>query len=695
MANGLATYIGYEAVQPADFTKMQEQFQKDQLQKQKQQEKANIAKMKSYTTAAESIRDFSNKRNPDLSAMIGQTVSDVRNALFFENTNNTGKTPAQVQMFNNNAKNGFDAYKQYLETYEAALVEFDRRKNEINPRTKQPYAGPLEDLYFAPLYYSQTDFSKQRSILDPTGRMYIDNINEKGESTGNYQPIEVNSLLNQKNFQSDWTDVSSYTKNFSKNIETLKTFRKSADGATTTTFSGMAIAFDSLGGADGKKFEEIYGGIIKDTYKAITAQPNVAANALLTSGTADYFVYEEGATTGRFALGNRDPELGIKMVVNGTNQRQAELTDKQLEELTHRIQDNVDGQLGFSKGSSYSSGGFAYGNRKEKARGNLITALELRRGNQPTWDRILNTYNNSPGLKADDKIYEYRVGPQSVELMMANGTTQEINIGQFKGDDLDATKSDLAELYRLIDRKAFDTSPKQQLGVEEGIKALPPTFDLTPYGFEGTRGKLISSTERKKRGLGSKLLFKFGALPGGGVDYNTTTLFDGVGNLVDEINALNYDPVKKATGRTSAIGKGGANIITSMKIYDKDATGAIANKIDYNAGQSLNKANFLNQTGLNATAKQNMMQNMGTNVQAASTGQQFIEMTVKGGKDGTKTKKFVFQAMPEALPDDQTFYNKNLTTYEAMLNFIKEPTRPYTDYYRGSTSDQYKRDLFK
>ena len=111
----------------------------------------------------------------------------------------------------------------------------------------------------------------------------------------------------------------------------------------------MAIAFDSLE-ADGKKFEEIYGGIIKDTYKAITAQPNVAANALLTSGTADYFVYEEGViATGRFALGNRDPELGIKMVVNGTNQRQAELTDKQLEELTHRIQDNVDGQLGFSK----------------------------------------------------------------------------------------------------------------------------------------------------------------------------------------------------------------------------------------------------------------------------------------------------------------------------------------------------------
>ena len=41
------------------------------------------------------------------------------------------------------------------------------------------------------------------------------------------------------------------------------------------------------------------------------------------------------------------------------------------------------------------------------------------------------------------------------------------------------------------------------------------------------------------------------------------------------------------------------------------------------------------------------MQNMGTNVQGASTGQQFIEMTVKGGKDGTKTKKFVFQAMPK------------------------------------------------
>ena len=77
---------------------MQEQFQKDQLQKQKQQEKANIAKNEVvHTTAAESIRDFSNKRNPDLSAMIGQTVSDMRNALFFENTNNTGKTPAQVQ----------------------------------------------------------------------------------------------------------------------------------------------------------------------------------------------------------------------------------------------------------------------------------------------------------------------------------------------------------------------------------------------------------------------------------------------------------------------------------------------------------------------------------------------------------------------------------------------------------------------
>ena len=48
--------------------------------------------------------------------------------------------------------------------------------------------------------------------------------------------------------------------------------------------------------------------------------------------------------------------------------------------------------------------------------------------------------------------------------MMANGTTQEINIGQFKGDDLDATKSDLAELYRLTDRKAFDTSPKTTVG---------------------------------------------------------------------------------------------------------------------------------------------------------------------------------------------------------------------------------------
>lgn len=28
MANGLATYIGYEAVNPTDFSKMQEEFQK-------------------------------------------------------------------------------------------------------------------------------------------------------------------------------------------------------------------------------------------------------------------------------------------------------------------------------------------------------------------------------------------------------------------------------------------------------------------------------------------------------------------------------------------------------------------------------------------------------------------------------------------------------------------------------------------
>ncbi len=55
MANGLATYIGYEAVNPTDFTKMQEEFTKNQAALQKQNQRQEDKKIKSYNTAQSDI----------------------------------------------------------------------------------------------------------------------------------------------------------------------------------------------------------------------------------------------------------------------------------------------------------------------------------------------------------------------------------------------------------------------------------------------------------------------------------------------------------------------------------------------------------------------------------------------------------------------------------------------------------------
>lgn len=699
MANGLATYIGYEAVNPTDFTKMQEEFTKNQAALQKQNQRQEDKKIKSYNTAQSGIYDFSNKIDQGLSGFIAQAVNDGRNALFFENTNNTGKSAAEVQMFNNNLQNDFAAYKMFCETYEENFASFADRANR-NPKTEIPFAGPLEAQYFQPKYANQSDFSHQKAIYDNNGRMYINTVDDDGNAIGNSTPAAVNNIINIKNYQSDNVNANMIVRGFSKNMGPMQAAFKSAEKDSnglpiTVTLAGLANKYNSVNGAAKGDFEKMYNGIVEDAYKSVIAQPNVAANVLMNSGTDQFFAYEEGVTSGRFALGNRDKKLGIKMVVNSSGQMQADLSDYQNDLLKNTIQDNVDNQIGFKNIQKTDRGEIKRAGTAKQRRADLDLALRMRAGDTKAIDKGIGFYNQSPGLKDSDKIMSYRLSPE--RFTTVNGVGQEIsyNIGEFTGDvaDKDQIFTDLGQLFRILDRKAYATSASAAEGVQDAIDGLDPSFanTLGVYEYQGTRGKALDIDEKDYQGLINSLSFKESGVAGG--NQGATTVADNVGNFITNLNEIvNFDPVKKVAGDpTGGVAVGaqsgtGGSIINSVKMYNGDSNNPI-NTISLSGADVKDKTAFTN--GFKNSASKDAFMEVGRdNINSSSTGKNYIEVNVKGGPDGTDTETFKFQLFPGNNVDPQLFDKQNKKEYLKLLNFSREPVRTKSQYYGANRAAQ-------
>lgn len=692
MANGLATYIGYEAVNPTDFSKMQEEFQKNQAALQKQNQRQEDKKIKSYNTAQSGIYDFSNKIDQGLSGFIAQAVNDGRNALFFENTNDTGKSAAEVQMYNNNLKNDFAAYKMFCETYEENFASFADRAN-INPKTQKSFAGPLEAQYFQPKYANQSDFSHQKAIYDNNGRMYINTVDDNGNAIGNSTPAAVNNIINIKNYQSDYVDADMVVSKFSANLGPMQVAYNQAGvgpGGVVQhiTLEGLANKYNAMNPNAAKDFKGMYDGVVTSAYKSVMAQPNVSANVLMNSGMDEFFVYEDGVTSGEFALGNRDKKLGIKMVVNSSGQMEADLSDYQKDLLYTSIQDTIDGQIGFKNVQRTDRAGTKAAGAAKKRHSDLDLALRMRAGEPAAIDEGISFYNNSPGLKDSDKIMSYRLSPE--RFTTVNGVGQEIsyNIGEFTGDvaDKDQIYTDLGQLFRILDRKAYATSASASAGVQDAIDGLEPSFaqDLGLYEYQGTRGKALDIDEKDYQGLINSLSFGLGTQTG------TTTVGDNVGNFVTNLNEIvNFDPVKKVAGDpTGGVAVGaqsgtGGSIINSVKMYNLDGNNAQTNTISLSGADVKDKGAFVSGF-VNSGSKDAFMQVTRDDHAGNSTGKNYIEVEVKGGPDGTDTKTFKFQLFPGNNVDPQLFDKQNKKEYLNLLNFSREPKRTKAQYY-GAT----------
>jgi len=695
MANGLATYIGYEAVNPTDFSKMQEEFQKNQAALQKQNLRQEDKKIKSYNTAQAGIYDFSNKIDQGLSGFIAQAVNDGRNALFFENTNDTGKSAAEVQIYNNNLKNDFAAWKMFCETYEENFASFADRAN-YNPKTEIPFAGPLEKQYFQPKYANQSDFSHQKAIYDNNGRMYINTVDDNGNAIGNSTPAAVNNIINIKNYQSDNVNANMIVRGFSKNMGPMQAAFKSAEKDSnglpvTVTLAGLANKYNAVNGAAKGDFEKMYNGIVESAYKSVIAQPNVAANVLMNSGMDEFFAYEDGVTSGQFALGNRDKKLGIKMVVNSSGQMQADLSDYQNDLLKTAIQDNVDNQIGFKNIQKTDRGEIKRAGTAKQRRADLDLALRMRAGQPKAIDEGISFYNNSPGLKDSDKIMSYRLSPE--RFTTVNGVGQEVsyNIGEFTGDvaDKDQIYTDLGQLFRILDRKSYATSASAAAGVQDAIDGLDPSFARTlgVYEYQGTRGKALDIDEKDYQGLINSLSFSAG---GQGAQNKTTNVADNVGNFITNLNEIvNFDPVKKVAGDpTGGVAVGaqsgtGGSIINSVKMYNLDGNNAQTNTISLSGADVNDKGAFT--AGFGRSGSKDAFMEVGRdNISGNSTGKNYIEVEVKGGPDGTDTKTFKFQLFPGNNVDPQIFDKQNKKEYLNLLNFSREPKRTKAQYY-GAT----------
>jgi len=697
MANGLATYIGYEAVNPTDFSKIQEEFQKNQAALQKQNLKQEDKKIKSYNNAQAGIYDFSNKIDQNLSGFIAQAVNDGRNALFFENTNNTGKSAAEVQMFNNNLQNDFAAYKMFCETYEQNFATFTEREN-LNPKTEIPFAGPLESQYFAKKYANQSDFSHQKAIYDKNGRMYINTVDDNGNAIGNSTPAAVNNIINIKNYQSDNANANMFVSSFTDNLKPMRTaYEQAAVGKggvmMNVTLEGLANKYNTMNPGAAKDFKEMYNGIVTSAYKSVTAQPNVAANVLMNSGTEEFFVYEEGVTSGQFALGNRDKKLGIKMVVNSAGQMQADLSDYQNDLLKNAIQDNIDRQIGFKNTQDTDRGSLKRASSAKRRHMDLDLALKMRAGIPDAWDQSIAYYNNSIGLKADDKIVSYRVSPERVTTVNAIGQEVDYNIGEFTGDvaDKDNIYRDLGQMFGILDRKAYGTSAKAMEGVQDAIDGLEPSFaaDLGLYEYQGTRGKAIDIDEKDYQGLVNALSYE----PPSAGGPSETTVGDNVGDFITNLNEIiNFDPVKKVAGKSGGVATGatsgtGGSIINSVKMYNVNSANTPVNTISLSGSQLDDKGAFISAYAANPNSNPFQAQTR-ANYSTNTTGKNYIEIDVKGGPDGTDTRTFKFQLFPGNNINPQVFDKQNKEEYMQLINFSREPTRTKSQYYGPTRASQ-------
>jgi len=708
---GLATYIGYQAADAPDYTKLQEAFQAQQLKEQAQQQKQQLAADKSFYAATESLRDFTTGVSPTYTDMIQQGVIDMRNGLFFENTK-SGKSPADLKRFNNNMAEGWQSVVTFGTNFEKNANSFVTRAQNINPKTNKPQASLLETQFLSKMYLQQgltTDAqgNTNKIIFDPSGNVYMGTFDKDGNMTQSV-PTQVNTLNNVGNFQQDNVSLTNFTQKFTAPIEKINTEIKNKTNGAVTTFSGLALEYNARRTPGGKTFQEVYNNAINSSYSAVMAQPNVAVAALTGETMAPdgnpWFFYVDGVASGEFALNGRDPENGIKMVSNKqTSVFEGELTDKQKDLLKTTLEGDVRSQMGYSKNVTYDRS-FAKGmSEKEVLAADIRLAMQLRAGNEEEWSKVIDAYNLNGVTKTDDQIISYRVTPERIILKKATGDFDVLNVGEFTGQSNDAINNDLADLFLYIDPKGYNTRTKQTQGVKKGREALKgdPTFiaeiEAGEYDYTGTRGVVRKLTETERVGLFDKLGFDINPTA------NTTNIASGIGNFVDELQTVvNYDPLTGGpinptgtrTGRTSPGGAGGS-IIDNIKIYNP-------NKPSFSltvAGDDVSNKNSFATAFERWPQKDAFLEDqVETYEQGDLSGKTYMEITVKGGPEGTATKTYKFRPIGKTqrgAPADEQIMNKNAETYQEMLNFVREPLRGGDVYYGSGFSSIYNENLFR
>jgi len=684
---GLATYIGYQAA----------------------------AADKSFYAATESLRDFTTGVSPTYTDMIQQGVIDMRNGLFFENTQ-SGKSPADLKKFNNNMTQGWQSVVTFGTNFEKNANSFVTRAQNIDSKTNKPQASLLETQFLSKMYLQQgltTDAqgNTNKIIFDPSGNVYMGTFDKDGNMT-QAVPTQVNTLNNVANFQQDNVSLTNFTDKFTAPIEKINTEIKNRTNGAVTTFSGLALEYNARRTPGGKTFQEVYNNAINSSYSAVMAQPNVAVAALTGETMAPdgnpWFFYMDGVNTGEFALNGRDPENGIKMVSNKqTSVYEGELTDKQKDLLKTTLESDVRSQMGYSKNVTYDRSFQKGKSKKEILSDDIRLAMQLRAGNEDAWSGVIDAYNLNGATKTDDQIISYRVTPERVILKKATGDFDVLNVGEFTGQTNDAINNDLADLFLYIDPTAYNTRTKQTNGVQEGREALKgdaafiAEIQAGDYDYTGTRGVVRKLTPSEKTGLNDKLSFT-------PISSTQNPLANQLGDLINELQTVvNYDPLTGGpanptgvrTGRRSPQGTGGS-IIDNIQLktndgkYDQTFTGAevldkggfttaFATKMDDdNQGSNTSYNAYLN--------KQHSDGNL--------TGDSEMIITVKGGPDGTATQKFTFRPMGKKAngdPADETIMNQNAAEYQKLLNFAREPLRGGDVYYGSGFSSSYDPNLFR
>lgn len=696
---GLATYIGYQAADAPDYTKLQEAFQANQAKRAAQEQKQQLQADKTFYAATEAVRDFTSGTSPQYTDFVQQGVADVRNALFFENTQ-SGKSATDLKRFNNNALNGFQSFATFGKNFDTNLKTFQDRAINLDSKTQKPQASPLETGFFSKLYASQgltqdAEGNLNKLITGPDGNLYLGKFDVKGNIV-DYTPTQVNTLNNIANYQQNFVSVNQFTDKYEDNLGVFKDFYKTItqDGADkNVTLAGLAVSYNQTS-TSGKKFKEAYDEIVEGSFNAITASPNVAAAALVgesqpSSGNS-WFYYIPGIKKGEFAIGNRDPEDGIAMVQNSTQQYEAKLTDGQLDLLRNDIKSEINGQIGLSRSATYSRAFTKGRTEREQREIDLKLALRLRAGQKDAWDEILGFYNNNAATKENDKIISYQVTPERIILKPLKGDAIIVNQGEFTGQNANMIKGDLAELMLYIDPKAYDNRTKAMSAVEGGIESLG--LDLNPllqsgdYDFEGARQSYLRLSDIQRRGITDKLTYTPRTSTGTqGATQND--FFPRIGNLVDELQSvINYDPV--AAGTTGRKSDTGGGIIEQMKVYQMDPkTGNVAREQTFMGTQVGSSADFT--ASIDDQFKTDFINALDTQATKGNpVGRNFVEIVVRGGEDGKQLDTFKFRPISrgQRSVSDTQVADENATEYLRMLNHASETKRTGEQFYPQGTS---------